>query len=309
MVADRKPNWTKWRLMHKVNLWQAVALSLDIDPDSVKHDYSWKAEADFFDESQEFIDRLEVLKNNLGDHPLLTPLIVNMIDPFGSNVGLGSFAEWAHSVGDWKLPGELTRLIVEPKRLESDSALVTTWTSKQLWTLLEAAYLLDGQFPPDQGLTLDRLRPHPGPSTIYSAIKDAIDLGRLPFVPSRMNDVATRRVEPRACVQWAKALPMRVPPVLLSALSAEIEVAPAAAQTIEPNPPLPGGAISMRELGTLYRLILGMAVANYKYKAGDRSGAASTIETDLQSLGLSVGDDTIRKWLGKAAKHLDYHDE
>lgn len=34
-----------------------------------------------------------------------------------------------------------------------------------------------------------------------------------------------------------------------------------------------------------------------------------SIETDLQTLSLDVGDDSIRKWLERAANHLGYKDK
>lgn len=64
---DRSVNWEKWRLIPAVKLWQAVALSLNIDPDRVRSDYSWKAETTRFPESQTFRDRLDVLRSNLGE--------------------------------------------------------------------------------------------------------------------------------------------------------------------------------------------------------------------------------------------------
>lgn len=305
MAEDRKPNWSKWRLMRAVNLWQAVALSLDIDPDKVNHDYNWKAEADFFDESQEFIDRLEVLKDNVGSSALLQPVSMSLADPFGHKLRLRDFAGWARQV-EWSIPSELAQLISSAKQLDDDPQLAATWIAKQLWSLAEAAFLLDDKIPPAIAPKLDALGAYPGVCNIYNDIKDAIDLGRLQFFESRTNEFVTRHVEPRACVRWAIALPMQVPQALISKLGRESEsVAP---PSIESTTPSPVGAISPRELGTLYRLILGMAVAAYNYRVDNNNGAAAGIEKDLQTLDLAVSDDTVRKWLLKAADHLDYKD-
>jgi hypothetical protein len=68
--------------------------------------------------------------------------------------------------------------------------------------------------------------------------------------------------------------------------------------------------ISSRDLSTLYRLILGMAVASYDYRVSDnKSHVPKKIETDLRTVKLDVGHDTILKWLRKAAAHLEYQDD
>lgn len=57
-----------------------------------------------------------------------------------------------------------------------------------------------------------------------------------------------------------------------------------------------------RERDTLLKLIIGMAVGGYGFKPQDaRSKVPSEIASDVNKLGLSLTDDTVRKWL-KAAK-------
>ena len=52
---------------------------------------------------------------------------------------------------------------------------------------------------------------------------------------------------------------------------------------------------------SLLGMVLGMAVAKYRYKPGTAySGVAARIERDLKANGIDLGDDTIRKWLQKA---------
>jgi hypothetical protein len=59
---DRTPDWGVWRWICEFQLWQLVALSLNIDPHKVKtNDDSWYGTPLIFDESQEFHDRLYVL--------------------------------------------------------------------------------------------------------------------------------------------------------------------------------------------------------------------------------------------------------
>jgi hypothetical protein len=62
MERHRVPNWRKWKYCLEVPLWQAVALSLGIDPDKVRRA---SRSADLrkgkrFDEGEEFELRLRV---------------------------------------------------------------------------------------------------------------------------------------------------------------------------------------------------------------------------------------------------------
>lgn len=59
--------------------------------------------------------------------------------------------------------------------------------------------------------------------------------------------------------------------------------------------------LGTRERDTLLKILIGMAVMGYKYTPGTaRSGIAVEIESDIAELGLSVSDDTVRKYLKQA---------
>ena len=75
----RAPNWKEWRFTPTVNLWQACALSLDIDPYWLEKPNPlpgmmgislppWKG-ANIEDENKkkEFLFRLRVLKKNIDE--------------------------------------------------------------------------------------------------------------------------------------------------------------------------------------------------------------------------------------------------
>jgi hypothetical protein len=55
---DRKPDFEKWLSMPMWEIWQGVALSLNIDPDKVRRHPDGS-----FDESPEFMGRLEDAMN------------------------------------------------------------------------------------------------------------------------------------------------------------------------------------------------------------------------------------------------------
>ncbi|OOG53007.1 hypothetical protein [Polaromonas sp. C04] len=61
--------------------------------------------------------------------------------------------------------------------------------------------------------------------------------------------------------------------------------------------------LNTRERDTLLRLLIGMAVKGYSHDpAAAKSNAPKEIADDLASLGMSVSDDTVRKYLKQAAE-------
>jgi hypothetical protein len=69
--------------------------------------------------------------------------------------------------------------------------------------------------------------------------------------------------------------------------------------------PAPVKQLGQREGDSLRKLVIGMAVAAYKYdpNAG-RTSIIAEIVSDLENLGLTLSDDTVRKHLGAAADLL-----
>lgn len=67
----------------------------------------------------------------------------------------------------------------------------------------------------------------------------------------------------------------------------------------------PERALSTRERTSLLTLVIGMAVNGYVYDpAASRSSVASEIASDLHKLGLSLDEDTIRKYLNESKELL-----
>jgi hypothetical protein len=63
--------------------------------------------------------------------------------------------------------------------------------------------------------------------------------------------------------------------------------------------------LSTSERNSLLKIILGMAMAGYKYDpAASRSSVTKEIETDLTTMGMRVTDDTIRGYLKEAVQHV-----
>jgi len=121
------PDWKFWLQMPDVRLWQACALSLDIDPDSMKRDSaSWMAggsggpflESESFRqaaEETEFYKRLRLLKANLHDRRHFSPQALNMRDSNQHAVSLSEVAAWGEFVGWREIPSALVQIARPPK--------------------------------------------------------------------------------------------------------------------------------------------------------------------------------------------------
>ena len=70
-------------------------------------------------------------------------------------------------------------------------------------------------------------------------------------------------------------------------------------------PPKDVKPVSETERQSLYKLIIGMAIKGYKFDPKQsKSSVITDIQNDLEKLGISLSDDTIRKWLKEAASEL-----
>jgi hypothetical protein len=74
---------------------------------------------------------------------------------------------------------------------------------------------------------------------------------------------------------------------------------------ITPNRPL-----NPKERESLLKLVLGMAIDGYGYNPkASRSPAASGIANDLKTQGISIDEDTVRKWLNEAKESIEIQAE
>ena len=117
----RTPNWRKWRHVPNVRLWEAVALSLDIEPDLVQWSAGWADGAPIYKESLSFNDRLFVAKRNLSTTRMLEPTMIALGKPEQCEVSLAKFSAWACSI-DWEIPQQLAECA--DQRTELNTAFV-----------------------------------------------------------------------------------------------------------------------------------------------------------------------------------------
>lgn len=110
----RKPRWQKWLLMPEILIYEAIALSLNIEPTQIKRiQDSWMlGDVGYpYDEGQEFRDRLDVLVANNFDtqyFPSQSKLSMKGRDLCG--VKLRDFVNWATNYANWDIPEELKTL-------------------------------------------------------------------------------------------------------------------------------------------------------------------------------------------------------
>lgn len=174
----------------------------------------------------------------------------------------------------------------------------------QLWTLLEACYLLAGKLPPvadpvflmiappaaDEELQFSELA---GDVSIwYRELRDAVALRRLESLPSTNSKYENPRVEPAKCVAWARSRNQKLPKFL--------------DRFETPTPKAHAADLNPKDKTSLLALVIAMAIHGYEYDPREKRGEkVKEILGDVAYCGLEMTDDTVRKWLKEAAKLVD----
>jgi hypothetical protein len=114
-------DWHYWIHLSEVRIWQAVFLSLEIDPD--KHDPDYRDFDAILAENQGLSKRLKLLKSNLHRREFFSAGTLNMGDANLAGVQLPEFAAWAIHVG-LSIPPELASIARSPAipKLETATA-------------------------------------------------------------------------------------------------------------------------------------------------------------------------------------------
>jgi hypothetical protein len=122
---------------------------------------------------------------------------------------------------------------------------------------------------------------------------------------------------PREWIDWAKAIDLPVPAKLRDGVerwgASKVVLAPsiyARGITYVAEPADTGAAktekleLDPRERASLLKLVIGMAMAGYRYDPkAKRNDAVTEIYSDLLGLGIELSDDTIRRFLREAAQY------
>ena len=117
----KKPDWSEWSLMPKVEVWQAVALSMNLEPHDLRRDVHtpFLGFGSFFkpgsfsnlNTEREFEKRLRILEANLEDSAKFPNAVINREFRL-SILALPEFSAWVASVG-WEMPEELATKYAE----------------------------------------------------------------------------------------------------------------------------------------------------------------------------------------------------
>ena len=101
----KNPDWGEWSLMPKVELWSAVALSMNLEPHDLRRDVQTPllGFGSFFkpgsfsnlDAEREFEKRLRILDANLKDSEKFPNAVINYREIRLSVVALNEFSAWA----------------------------------------------------------------------------------------------------------------------------------------------------------------------------------------------------------------------
>jgi hypothetical protein len=137
-AGARAPSWHVWGNVPEVMLWQAVALSMAIDPRRVAFaSNEWMAGSTerLFSEGPEFEDRMLVARAAVG-HAFLRAQGQPVSDD-EIKVQLAAFGTWAESKG-WRLPEEFPR---------DRSAELAKWKREDLWSERDLQDLCCGLMP------------------------------------------------------------------------------------------------------------------------------------------------------------------
>ena len=118
MAKATLPDWNYWRHYPSVEIWQACALSLNLDPDKFdwspdrwmlgSGDYPPHVTADSFRDASEeeaFHKRVKLLVANILKRQHFSAEIINIVKRYKSRVRLPELGAWALTVG-WSFPDE-----------------------------------------------------------------------------------------------------------------------------------------------------------------------------------------------------------
>ena len=101
--ALRKPNWDAWKSVKQARLWQAVALTCDLDPGNFQLFDKPQLAKPFKETPRQFDDLLMMAKGSIGANAVLKLVSRSDEGLDESEVKLSNFATWLKSI-QYKIP-------------------------------------------------------------------------------------------------------------------------------------------------------------------------------------------------------------
>tara|TARA_R110002051_G_scaffold324773_2_gene423658 strand:+ start:45979 stop:46836 length:858 start_codon:yes stop_codon:yes gene_type:complete len=223
-----------------------------------------------------------------------------------------------------------TRLVEEEAKREAalplnqhvaDAAAYDFYSKAAFWTVEEACALMVARHPRKVGL--QTVKPY---ASISKTARQFLDLHDLATRAVAMNQLAHRNL-PGFFLAWAGRNRLSIPEGLAAAIQLQgvqvadwktlydqqtelvsrLEARISQLETGASPTPTDSVAKPLGELArtSLLKLVIGMAVKGYGHNPkASRTGTASEIASDLRLVGLSLDEDTIRKYLAEARELL-----
>jgi hypothetical protein len=165
------------------------------------------------------------------------------------------------------------------------------WAEMPYWTRSEAAILTLGWDPLIfSGVTIADPATTPW---FHSLERMRLRIERADFPPSTDRD----RVQPIDYLHWAHRSGIEVPRELADAVSVKVAVSPKAERANSE------AELSETAKRSVLKMVAGMAVNAYGFNPrAPRNTATKQIADDVRKLGLSIDEDTVRKWLSESAE-------
>ncbi|HEY8033908.1 MAG TPA: hypothetical protein VIF02_16435 [Methylocella sp.] len=170
------------------------------------------------------------------------------------------------------------------------------WGSEASWTIEEAGALMIGRDP--DSFPWDRVYHLRHSARLFRRVCDF----RRSALRTAEQKQWKQHVPPAKLIDWAAARGFEFPPELVAVVHAH-----EAQSSFEDD--LNGDKLSLREIGSLYILVIAMAITCYRYdpfKPG--SHGATEMQTDVEDLKMKLKAPTITKLLHRAAEKVDSED-
>lgn len=212
----------------------------------------------------------------------------------------------------------------QPKRLEADFIY---WAKMATWTDEDAASVLLGLNPDfmrdSREVNYGAGRPHFDRYwSLKTLIKRAVAERKVSFpltpakvrlwassngvpIPEALNAAIERWGEPQSVIATSEMVRIDELNATIRRLNSRIAELEGGAQIVPKAKRASSDELGTRERETMLKLIIGLAKAVYGYDpAAKRGEAVKEIRGDFEKLGLSLSDDTIRKYLREGAELL-----
>ncbi len=212
-----------------------------------------------------------------------------------------SFFRWAQKEGylftfnvKWNVDQREKELRIKNyKDYKISQEAVAELMREPLWFVCDAILYLHGYQPaegsglsfPDHNPNLSIIKSDSSMKKTYQYLLDANKLGEISFF-----DRSEYKVKPNDFMVWAESLKLSFHNLLISKEKGQ-------------------KSLGNRERDTLLKLIIGMAIKGYRYDPKAlKNTSIKEITDDLDSLGISLDADTVRKWIKEAAEILPRDD-